>query len=426
MDRIQVLLVNTGPRWALIGLITIGLILIGFSFPLISSWISADEPSVTLTFINGEVEVSEGKTGIAASTGPLVTRNVRTSLRTGNGTAGLQLPDGSTVIIDSASTIEFMPKNKIDPFHTAAFNLVKGRVLMVSESTSETPTEILLGGTEIIQVFQAAVGLEAFNAGEVRGRVDCLEGECLVNGVYQLMSGQRAQIEQKNIVQVTNGIPINSWISLSRVNGTSPDLLNRFERILAALANIVYPTRTPNAASQMIPITGRQFPSSTAGLTSTQWLTGTATPAQSFFLFGRILPSPTFSDKNDPPSIATFTPVWTQTPSRTTTPTLIPSKTLTPSATLSPTVTSTPTQTYTATITPTPTLIPTATITPTPKPTNTPKPSPTPKPTHTPRNIPTSTPTLMPSDTPTIMPTWTPTNTLEPLPTATFTDTPIP
>lgn len=408
MDILAVLPIKTVPRWVIIGLMTIGLILVGFIFKFVISWVAPNDSFATLTFVNGEVEVSDGFAGTAASTGPIATRNVRTLLNTGNGTAGLQMPDGSTVIIDSESTIEFMRKNNNDPFQSFAFTLVKGRILVVSEGTNQTPTHILLGGSEIVEVFQSTVGLVAMNEDLVRGRVDCLEGQCLVNGVYLLNPGQNAQIGRKNIVEITDGILAETWIALSKAGGT--DLATHMERILLAIRNNVIPTGTQYAANQIVPITGMKLASPTPSLTLTLWLTGTATPTPVNFIFRRVLPSPTSSGSNDLPPTATFTLIWTPTPSRTPTPTLIPSKTPTASQTIPPTFTNTPTQTYTATITPTPTLIPTATITPTPKPTNTPKPSPTPKPTNTPRNPPTNTPT----------------NTVEPSPTPTFTDTPSP
>jgi len=426
MDKTHVLAVKTDPKWALIGLITIGLILTGLIVIFITSWISPKDQFVTLTFLDGEVMISDGFTDTAASTGPLATRNVRTLLKTGDGFAGLQMRDGSSVIVDSDSTIEFMQKNNNDPFQMFAFNLIKGRILVVSEKTGQTPTQMLLGGTEVVEVFQATVGLVATNSGTVRGRVDCLEGQCWVNGVYMLKTGQNAQILTGNIVQVTDGVLRDTWTLLSKASRTSLALSIHFERILSALTNTVIPTDRIVVANQGIPITGMNLASSTPGPTRTLWLTGTATLTQTNFFFRRVLPSPTSSGKIDLPPSATFTLVWTSTPSRTPTPTLVPSRTPTPSATIPPTFTSTPTQTYTATISPTPTLIPTATITPTPKPTNTPKPSPTPKPTHTPRFTPTNTPTIMPTNTPTIMPTDTPTNTVEPSPTATFIDTPVP
>jgi len=402
MDRTQELPLKTVPRWALIGLITIGLILAGVILKLFTSWIFPNNSYGTITFLNGQVEVSDGFNEIAASTGPLATRNVRTLLKTGDGTAGLQMRGGSYVIIDSDSTIEFMQKNKTNPYQMFAFNLIKGRVLVVSEGTSQTPTQILLGGTEVVQVSQATVGLVATNSATVRGRVDCLEGQCLINGVYELKSGQNAQILTGNIVQVTDGILRDTWTLLSKVSQTNLALSIHFERILSAIKNTVIPTGSTVVANQGIPITGMNIPSSTPSPTRSLWLTGTATLTQTNFFFRYVFPSPTSSGKIDLPPPATFTLVWTFTP----TPTPVPSKTPTSSQTIPPTYTSIPTQTFTDTISPTATPIPTSGPTATLKPTNTPKPSPTPKPTHTPRVD--------------------PTNTLEPSPTATFTDTPIP
>jgi hypothetical protein len=400
MDRIQVLPIKTVPRWALIGLITIGLILAGVILIFITSRLSPNDPFVNLIFINGEVAVSDGYTDTAAITGPLTARNVHILLKTGEGTAGLQLPDGSSVIIDSDSTIEFMQKNDYDPHQTFAFNLIKGRVVVVSEKVNQTPTQILLGGTEVVEVSQAAVGLITTDDNKARGRVDCLEGECLVNGVYLLKSGQNAQLETNNNVEVTDGILMDTWILLSKATQTNLAVSNRFERILSALTNSVIPTGSTVVANQVIPITGFKIPSATSSLTLTLWLTGTATPTPTISFWRGVFPSPSSTEINGLPPPATLTPVWTFTP----TPTFTPSNTPTTGITVPPTSTTVPTQTNTFTITPT------ATPSPTPGPTSTPKPTPTPKPTHTPKNPPTNTPT----------------NTVEPSPTATFTVTPIP
>ncbi len=249
---------KTIPRWTLIGLSIIGLVLVGFILNLLISWIAPDEQFVNLIFLDGEVTVSDGNAETAAITGPLATRNVRTLVKTGDGTAGLQLLDGSYVILDSDSTIEFRQKNDYDPYQTFAFNLINGRALVVSEKANQTPSQILLGGTEIVQVFQATVGLAAANTGTFRGRVDCLEGQCLVNGVYQLLSGQNAQIWTGNIVEVTDGILRDTWILLAKASRNNLAFSIHFERILLALTNPVVPTGTKAVANQGIPITGIQ------------------------------------------------------------------------------------------------------------------------------------------------------------------------
>ncbi len=389
MDKLQVLRLKTIPRRVFIGLITVGLILVGFILIATTFGWPRNNQFVTITSLSGEVEVSDGITSNAASTGALATGNVRTLLTTGDGTAALQMRDGSSVIIDTDSSIDFIQKNDYYPYQTFAFNLIRGRVLVVSEKASQTPTQILLGGTEVVQVSQATVGLVATGDGKVRGRVDCLDGQCLVNGVYRLNPGQNAQIETNNNVQVTNGILIDTWILLSKANQANLALSTLLDRILSALINPVTPPGSTVVANQGIPITGNKSPTSVLNPTNPRQLISTATPTQTRHFFPPVLPSATPSGKNELPPPATLTPVWTLTP--TTTPT--PSRTPTPGVTIPPTNTPIPTQTNTPTIAPTATPSPTSGPTPTPRPTSTPKPSPTPKPTHTPKATSTSTPT---------------------------------
>ncbi|MRS04875.1 hypothetical protein EG832_16915, partial [bacterium] len=135
MAKLQVNQLKTFPRWALTGGFTVGLILVVLLLILIASRMFPENPTVTITFVNGDVQISDGDRDTAAITGPLDTGYGQNLLKTGNGTAGLQLRDGSLVIVDSDSIIEFRQKNNNNPFQVFSVNLLKGRLLVVSEKT---------------------------------------------------------------------------------------------------------------------------------------------------------------------------------------------------------------------------------------------------------------------------------------------------
>jgi hypothetical protein len=132
-------------------------------------------------------------------------------------------------------------------------------------------------------------------------------------------------------------------------------------------------------------------------------------------------PTPTPSNTVTPTETPTNTP--TNTPSVTATNTSTPTETPTNTATQTPTNTPTNTETPTNTATQTPTETPTNTPTNTETPTNTVTPTETPTNTVTPTETPTETPTNTPTNTETPTNTVTPTNTETPTPTPTLTPT---
>jgi len=384
------------PKWAPFGLVTTVLILAVFMFKYIPSYFSTNDQLAYLTFVNGEVKVSDGITEVAASNGALIARNVRSLLKTGHGNASLKMPDGSIVIIDSASTIEFIRQNEIDPNKVFVFNLIKGRVLVVNEKTSRTPTQLFIGEKIAVRVFQATMGLEVTMDGKVRERVDCLVGQCLVNWVYLLKSGQKAQIGPGSTVRVSEGVPYDTWISLGRASNPGPALSALFASTLPTITHTVIPSATPKVARQAFPITGNSTITPTPSYTFTIYPTETPTSTRTKKLLPPNLPSPTNPSNRDPAPTATPTAKFPP----------IPADTSTPSKTPAPGVT----------------VYPTYDTTPLPTDTDTPQPTPTPQPTSPP--TPTDEPSQIP--TPRHPPKKTPTDTLEPTATATFLYTPVP
>jgi hypothetical protein len=253
MTMKRTLILAAFPKWALFGLVPVVLILALIMFKIASSFFEVHAQEATLPVVNGEVKVSDGNSAISVSNNSLITPYLHSRLETGRGITNLELWDGSLLIIDSTSTVEFTLLDVNDPGKFYALNLVKGRALVVNQKCSQTPTELFIGGIVSIQVFRAAMGLEVTTDGEVRQRVDCLVGQCLVNGAYPLKSGQYAQIKTDNTVQVAEGVLYDSWISLARASKPSPVLSAIIESKFPTITETVIPTTFPNGAQQIFP-----------------------------------------------------------------------------------------------------------------------------------------------------------------------------
>ena len=360
---------------------------------IIYSFYRANNPPVYFTVISGEVTTGDGITYSDANEGKKIPLNVLTQINTDSQVASIQLWNGTVVILDSNSSIEFNRPNENEPDMSFAFNLLKGRVLVVNEKNGLIPIRIFIGSNNTVLASQSAMGLEVFSDSKNLNKVDCLFGKCLINGVHLLMTGQNAQIGPGEIIQVTEGESMADWISLWNASNLKPELKN----LLVSFIPIVNPTiihTAPNLSTDLAFLS----PISTLinSATPTQIVLRTVTPSRT----NLILPSPTL------------------TPSRTIKPFRLPSLTKTLSEENDPG----PTRTLTPSSTPVPQATPTQTLTPTLFPTNTPSPSYTPIPSDT--LSPTETSTLKPTKTP--IPTKTPVPTDTDLPQPTATDVPQP
>ncbi|MDD5369857.1 MAG: hypothetical protein PHQ40_12280 [Anaerolineaceae bacterium] len=384
------------PKWAALGLLPVCLIVSLAVFKMVTSLLPVNAPLAYLTIVSGEVKVSDGITDLNARDGALVAGKMRTLVKTGKGIASLRMMDGASVILDSASTIEFNRQNLDSSGGNFAFNLVKGRAIVIKENDSRTATHLLIGGDVAVRVFQAMIGLEIIQDGGIVKRIDCLAGQCLVNGLTLLTPGQNAQFMQDSTMKVTVGIPFDVWVPLMRASQPSPTMLNLFVSLLPTSTPTASSTATTGGANQAFPLTGNDLITPSPSATQTLLPTATPTPTRT------IIPSPSNSPtavvivKRRPSSTATPTPSLPPESAETATPT----KTRLPSATPYPTYTSPPEQTKTNT--------PLPTDTDTPMPTSSPTETTTPTLTLTP----TSTETSLPTDTPVPTETPTPTETL--------------
>lgn len=362
--------------------IVVTLFVISFKNPTASS--SAENHLAYISYTSGDVRVSNGISDMPASGETYITGSARTLLKTGNGFAILKMNDGSDVVLDANSTIEFNRKEENSPEKFYIFNLVKGKALVINGADSQSATQVFVGGDNTLRVYRATTGLQVQASGEARERVDCLVGKCLVNGVYLLLPGQTAQIGAGGALRVSGEISYEGWQSL--IDAGQPHLPS--VKLLASI--LPTPTkrisRTPFQIEtrRPLPVTGED----------------TATPMPS----ATLTPLPTATET--PTSTRTTAPV--SVPSRTPTP-IRPRPTATPqgpapSATL-PLAPGTPFASYTPHIPPsqTPIRTPFATITLNPSPTSAPPPTATstPQPTKAPTATPLPTSPPPPSSTPT-------------------------
>lgn len=399
-------LIRDMPVWVPLTLLFTALLLITIIPKFTAPHFFSDNQLAYLSIINGDVKVSDGTSDVEAKKGALINQGARTMLRTGEGTASLKMQDGSSVIVDAETEIEFNRQNVNDGGKSFAFNLVSGKVLVINGQDSHSPTHVLLGGLFTGRVSQAVMGLSVQTSDAMQVRVDCLAGPCLVNGVLHLETGQNASIDMNGTVHVVKGIPYDSWISLGKAGALNPILYFLF----ANMRPVERSTDTSVPSATILPASMTPHPTATATPSRT------STPNPSLTVTGTRTKTPWWANMSPTPKSQGETTGRTATSP----PTSTPKPTLT--AILKPT--STRLATITATPRPTSTPVPTAT----PIPTNTPRPTKTSRPTDTPLPPPTNTPlptdTAVPVDTPvpTSEPTLPPTEV--PLPTVVFTPPP--
>jgi hypothetical protein len=355
---------------------------------IISSFYRANNPPIYFTVINGKVTASDGNIYSDAKEGKKIPLNVLTKIKTGSQVTSIQLWNGSVVILDSDSSIEFNRPKGNDTEISFAFNLLKGRVLVVNEKNTLMPVRIFIGSVNTVRASQSAMGLEVFPDSKILNQVNCLFGKCLINGSHLLLTDQNAQIGPGEIIQVTEGESIADWISLWNAGNLKQELKNQLVSFLPTFTPTIIQTKPILSTDQAF-----LFPSSTLIVLQN------VTPSRTNFTF----PSPTL------------------TPSRTIKPLRLPSFTKTLSQENDPS----PSRTLTPSRTPVPTATPSQTLTPTLLPTFTPSPSNTTIPSDTPSPFPTNTSTPIPTETPTKTKPKPPTDTPEP-PTPTNTEIPPP
>jgi len=430
----RVLLIKPVPKWVVFGFTPIVLALVIVIFEVVSSFFLANNQMAHLSVISGVVKLSDGITEVTAVSGNLNIRNMRTLLKTGQGMADLTFWDGTVVIVDSDSTIEINRQTETDSGKSFAFNLVEGKALVVNGDSSQTPTQIIIGGAITVQIFRGAVGIEVIPGVEIRESVDCLAGQCLVNGVYHLITGQNAQIGPDNTIQITESVSYTRWISLMLASKPTLVLSNLIAILSTASASDPKGGVSSPADSKLTSSPGftrTPTPEETPTLTSTNTQAPSASPGPSA-VFTITVSSPTATQTPSTSPSAWFTPTPSKTLTRIATqlPTFIILPQPTPTKTYTHTPLPTPTKTYTHTPLPTPTKTYTHTPLPTPTKTytHTPLPTPTITDTYTPQPTPTTTDTHTPLPTPTITDTYTPQPTPTPIPTLvpSPTDTPQP
>jgi hypothetical protein len=371
------------PAWVPVVVLAVAL----FLAALLPRWLAAPafapDQFANLSFIQGEVQISDGSTTSAARRGALVTSSVTTRLKTGQGYAHLELRDGSFIILDSGSAIEFNPQKGTDLEKPIAFKVAYGRVLVVNNQDSPNPTRVQLGGKITATAFRAVMGLEVQPESSALQQVDCLAGQCQLDtdsGAMDLGAGQSAHVSLGGRIELAGGILYDAWAAIGGLAVPSPTSSGLLVHILPTVTDLVDSTGLASATKAIFPITAGDTLTPSPSLTRvslqmTPSPSGTARTPASFI--ATQTPPPPSGNNPAPTSTPTSTFTRSVTPSRTWT--LIPSLTssVVPSRTWTPVPTLT--QIPSATPGPTDTLPPSATDIPT----NTAEPSLTPAPTDT-------------------------------------------
>lgn len=277
MNTIQL---KISPNWILWGSLLVSFLLIETTLSACSSILATDNQLAYVSVINGDVIVSDGITEVAAEKGALTPRDVRTMLMTRQGNALLKTPEGSYVILDSESAIEFNRQNENDSGKSFSFNLINGRAMVINGQDSQSPIQVFLGGHITAQVFRAAMGLEVQTDGNILESVDCLAGMCLVGGSSELTSGQNARISQDSTVKIANGVNYDAWKSLGRASDPDFALSNLLASIFPTITPTISPAAAPKEATHTLPFTGTNTSTSSPSSTRITQITGTPTPTK--------------------------------------------------------------------------------------------------------------------------------------------------
>ena len=265
------------PIWILWGSLLVSFLLIETLLSACSSNLATENRLAYLSVINGDVIVSDGITEVAAEKGALTPRDARTMLMTRKGNVLLITPEGSYVILDSDSAIEFNRQNENNSGKSFAFNLINGRAMVINGQDSKSPIQVFLGGHITAQVFQAAMGLEVQTDGNILESVDCLAGSCLVGGNSELTSEQNARISQDSTVKISNGVNYDGWKLLGRASNPDFALSNLLASIFPTITLTISPGTAPKEATPTLPFTSTNTSTSSPSPTRTTQLTATPT-----------------------------------------------------------------------------------------------------------------------------------------------------
>jgi serine/threonine protein phosphatase PrpC len=210
-------------RWGLILVLLAALIAAGsMLLPSILARIQTDAPapagdSILIGRITGEVLYMEsGSAPVNLEAAGLFTVKPGGTLRSLEGTVQFTLPDSSRVYLDRFSEITLT--QIADPAAGRQNNLLtleEGRVLIVLMLQPEFSSSITAPGNLRAQVLGSVMGA-AYDPGDSRLNVDCLEGSCLVANVadvVQLKGGDFSWADPKSVGPV-EGARYDLWAGL--------------------------------------------------------------------------------------------------------------------------------------------------------------------------------------------------------------------
>jgi serine/threonine protein phosphatase PrpC len=175
------------------------------------------------------------------------------TIQTLEGTVQFLLPDSSRVYLDRFSEVSLT--QIADPRTGAQNNILtldQGRLLIVLALRSGFSSTIKAPDNLRAQVLGSVMGV-AYNPGESRLEVDCLEGACLVSngGEVLQISGGQSSWAGKGLIGPTDGARYDLWAGLA---GGDPAWITPTPLPTAT------PTDTPTATKKFIPVKTTEAP----------------------------------------------------------------------------------------------------------------------------------------------------------------------
>ncbi|MDD5368490.1 MAG: protein kinase [Anaerolineaceae bacterium] len=321
------------PRWALpagIGaLVVVAILAVALLGKLKPQAANANGQLAYITDLSGEVQVDNGDSPVSARRGALMAQSPRTTLKTNLGSAHLGMPDGSLLVMDAQTAIEFGSLNNPQPDKPLAFNLVYGRVLVSNGKENQVAFNALMGGKLIVVGTSAMLGLQAQPPDGSIQDIDCLAGACQVkvgNGYLTINAGQHVRLGKDGIPQQPGSVQYGDWAALggALVAAISPSNTPTNLPVTATFTLAPSSTLIPTllATTAMPPATMPPTATMTSSATASQTATAIATSTWVWIPPTKTKrptateepPPPPATATNPPPPPPTATPFPTYTP----------------------------------------------------------------------------------------------------------------
>ena len=293
---------------------------------------------VYISEIQGDVRFNEAGKDLPVSTkGDMVSITPQTGLKTLDGHIRLGTTDGSTIILDTQSAIQFGSPGSASDKTGTFFDHLYGRSLLINGQKTPGQGGIRLPNGFSVNVAQSIVGIEFHPENSDPLEVDCLVGSCQVITQKQstvIMGGEHVRIAGDGTIHPVDQARFTLWAALG---GGDIPLPPTETATLTAL-----PTQT--AVVKSATPTPTQTASASPTLTASPTASSTASQTPTLTPTWRYIPptktkSPTNTPERPPEIVPTDPPPATNTappPPPPPPPTDVPAPTIAPFPTYTP------------------------------------------------------------------------------------------